>query len=99
VTLKQSVATISDSSGWDKEFIFDDLNSTKKAVSQVDPLYQAEDCTDCPVANLCKNKEGNRKIALNHVLHEEQDQTKANLAYPQGIEVRVNRSIQSESIF
>jgi len=61
--------------------------------------YQAEDCTDCPVANLCKKREGNRKVALNPVLYELQDQAKANLDSPRGIELRVNRSIQSESTF
>lgn len=61
--------------------------------------YQCEDCTNCPVAKLCKKSEGNRNIAVNPVLFELQDLAKANLDSPRGITLRVQRSIQSESTF
>lgn len=61
--------------------------------------YQCEDCTNCPVMKLCKKSEGNRNIAINPVLFELQDLAKANLDSQRGIELRVQRSIQSESTF
>lgn len=61
--------------------------------------YQCEDCTNCPVANRCKKSEGPRTINVNPVLFELQDYAKRNLDSPLGIQLRMNRSHQSESTF
>lgn len=61
--------------------------------------YQCEDCTNCPVANRCKKSEGSRTLRVNPVLFELQDIAKENLDRPRGIQLRMNRSHQSESVF
>jgi transposase len=60
---------------------------------------KCEDCTNCPVASDCKKGQGNRQLEINPVLFELQDIAKSNLDSPRGIQLRVNRSIQSESTF
>ena len=61
--------------------------------------YRCEDCTNCPVAQLCKKAEGSRTLSVNPVLFELQDLAKENLDSPRGIQLRMNRSNQSESVF
>lgn len=61
--------------------------------------YQCEDCTDCPLASQCKKSEGHRSISINPVLLQLQDIAKENLECERGIQLRMNRSAQSESTF
>lgn len=61
--------------------------------------YQCEDCTNCPVADRCKKSKNSRTLRVNPVLFELQGLAKKNLDSPRGIQLRVQRSIQSESTF
>ena len=61
--------------------------------------YQCVDCTDCPIAKDCKKSETNRHLSINPVLIELQSIAKENLDSARGIQLRMNRSAQSESTF
>ncbi len=61
--------------------------------------YKCMDCTDCPLASQCKKTDKNRGIEVNPVLFELQDIAKQNLDSERGIQLRMNRSAQSESTF
>ena len=83
-----------------KDFIYQQsVLKTEGSYPRLEHQYQCEDCTNCPVANRCKKSENARTLRVNPVLFELQDIAKENLDSPRGIELRVQRSIQSESTF
>ena len=57
------------------------------------------DCIDCPLTSQCKKSNHNRGIEVNPVLLQLQDIAKQNLDSERGIQLRMNRSAQSESTF
>ena len=83
-----------------KKFNFERFDlKTEGVYPRLEHHYRCEDCTNCPVANHCKKGEGSRTITVNPILFELQDCAKENLDSPRGIQLRMNRSNQSESAF
>lgn len=61
--------------------------------------YQCENCEGCPLRERCHKGKGNRIINLNETLTSYHKKVIENLASPLGIELRKQRSIQSEGAF
>jgi len=61
--------------------------------------YECESCADCPVKSKCTKAAGNRKLKVSKKFLAQREASFANITSPQGIVLRINRSIQAESAF
>lgn len=62
-------------------------------------LYQATDCTECPLRKECHNAEGNRIIRVNYRLNEYKKKVRELLTSQRGIYHRSIRPIEPEAVF
>jgi transposase len=62
-------------------------------------VYQAKNCTNCPLRPMCHQGEGNRNIQVNHRLNHYKQQAKENLLSPEGIYHRKRRPADVEPVF
>ena len=62
-------------------------------------LYQATDCTECPLRKECHNAEGNRIIRVKHRLNEYKKKVRELLTSQRGIYHRSIRPIEPEAVF
>ena len=62
-------------------------------------IYECTCCKDCPVKSKCTRAEGDRKIKISHKFMELRAESLENISSEEGIELRVNRSIQAEGAF
>jgi hypothetical protein len=77
-------------------------NSTRKSDSGYvsnTTLYQAKNCTGCPLKCLCHNAKGNRQIEINHQLNEYRPQARELLTSEEGLLHRSRRPIEPEAVF
>lgn len=62
-------------------------------------LYQATDCSRCPLRKECHNAEENRSIRVNHTLNEYKRTVRELLTSQRGMFHRSRRPIEPESVF
>jgi transposase len=62
-------------------------------------VYQSADCSNCPVAELCKSGEGNRTIQINRMLEAYRAQARQNLDSKRGRDLRKRRGVDVEPVF
>lgn len=62
-------------------------------------LYQATDCSECPLRKECHNAEENRIIKVNHRLNEYKKKVRELLTSQRGIYHRSMRPIEPEAVF
>lgn len=62
-------------------------------------VYQANECSGCPVRNLCHKAKGNRRIEINPKLQEYRRKARERLISEKGIEYRKRRPSDVESVF
>jgi len=62
-------------------------------------LYEAKNCTGCPLKGLCHKAKENRRIEVNHKLNEYRKKARELLTSEEGIFHRRRRSIEPESVF
>lgn len=62
-------------------------------------LYQATDCSECPLCKECHKAEGNRIIRVNHRLNEYKKNVRELLTSKRGIYHRSMRPIEPEAVF
>lgn len=62
-------------------------------------IYECEDCSGCPHADICKKSQGNRRIRLNEELTSIHREVLNNLESIHGALLKMNRSIQAEGTF
>lgn len=62
-------------------------------------IYQATDCSECPLRKVCHNAEGNRIIRVNHTLNEYKHKVRELLTSERGMYHRSMRSIEPEAVF
>lgn len=62
-------------------------------------IYQCEDCSGCEYKTRCTKAVGNRKIEVSKIFTQKRNQSLTNIITPEGIILRVNRSIQVEGAF
>ena len=77
----------------------EDRSHNKGKYYRVNQIYQTDKCQSCPVKSECTKSENGRTVTSNFVLDEFQSKVKKNLDSQEGIELRVQRSIQSEGAF
>jgi transposase len=62
-------------------------------------IYGCEGCSGCPLQPRCFKGSGDKRIEVNHGLLVLREQSLRNISTPQGILLRMNRSIQVEGAF
>jgi len=62
-------------------------------------LYQAQNCNNCPLKELCHNTPGNRIIKVNHDLQNYRERARQNLNTELGARYRKKRSCDVEPVF
>lgn len=67
-------------------------------VSQI-THYECESCEGCPYKHRCTKAEGNRKITVSKRFIEQRAESLKRITSETGIQLRMNRSIQSEGAF
>ena len=85
---------------------YTDKCTRKGMYLSIDQIYRVKKCKDCPLKKDCvtgskKNLEDieEKSLQINPVLMELQATVRENLESPEGIQLRVNRSIQAEGAF
>lgn len=67
-------------------------------ISQVH-IYQAQNCTGCPMRGGCHKSKENRKIEVNHKLLGYRKKAREKLTSKEGLEYRSKRPIEPEAVF
>ena len=62
-------------------------------------IYECEDCTDCPIKELCTKAKGNRQVHWNPVYEEMKAKAKATLGDEQKATLYAKRKVDVESVF
>jgi transposase len=62
-------------------------------------IYEAGNCTGCPLKGLCYNAKGNRRIEVNHKLNQYRQKARELLISYEGQCHRKRRSIEPEAVF
>ncbi|WP_436415506.1 IS1182 family transposase [Petrimonas sp.] len=77
-------------------------NTTRKSASGYQShlsVYQAKNCTGCPLRSLCHSAKGNRQIEVNHNLNRHKETARQKLTSEEGLMHRSRRPIEPESVF
>ena len=61
--------------------------------------YECESCEGCPYKKGCTRAKGNRKMSISKKFIEQRQKSLQRITTPQGVLLRINRSIQSEGAF
>ncbi|MGE5582676.1 MAG: IS1182 family transposase [Bacillota bacterium] len=80
-------------------FLNIDLDQTKTGYEVEYRIYQADDCSDCPLRSQCTRSKGNRKLSVNFRWQELKQLARQNLTSEKGQELRAKRSVDVESVF
>lgn len=62
-------------------------------------IYQATDCSECPLRKECHNAQGNRIIRVNHTLNKYKHKVRELLTSQRGMHHRSMRPIEPEAVF
>jgi len=62
-------------------------------------IYECDDCSGCEYKTKCTRAVGNKRVELSKIFTQKRQQSLANIGTPEGIALRVNRSIQVEGAF
>lgn len=62
-------------------------------------IYEAANCTNCPLKSLCYKTQGNRKIEINNNLCRHKEKVRKILTSEEGLYHRRQRSIEPEAVF
>lgn len=62
-------------------------------------IYQCDDCSQCPYKSMCTRASGSKKIEVSKIFAQKRQLSLANISSPEGVLLRVNRSIQVEGAF
>ena len=72
---------------------------TKSGYEREVTFYECDDCSQCPHRKRCTRAKGNRKLQVSKKFLEQRAASLARITSPEGIVLRMNRSIQSEGAF
>lgn len=62
-------------------------------------LYECESCEGCSLKKQCSKAAGNKKLSVSKLFLEKRAESLHNITTPEGILLRMNRSIQVEGAF
>lgn len=80
-------------------YIGDKERATANGYQQTLSLYQAKNCTGCPMRGVCHKAQGNRIVEINHKLRNFKHKVKECLNTAQGIAYRKKRAWDVEPVF
>ena len=72
---------------------------TKSGYVREVTYYECEDCSECPFKKKCTRAKGNRKLQVSKKFIAQRSASLERITSPEGILLRMNRSIQSEGAF
>ena len=61
--------------------------------------YECENCAGCVYKGNCTRAKGNRKMSISKKFIKQREKSLARITSPEGVLLRINRSIQSEGAF
>jgi len=85
--------------GQPMELADEKTRKTENGYKQKIKVYQAKNCTGCPLAGVCHKSEGNRRIEVNHVLKKYRQQARQKLLSEEGVRYRKQRPADVEAVF
>ena len=75
------------------------IRKSKSGFESEITYYECEGCTDCPHKKHCTKAKGNRKLQVSKRFISQRAESLQRITSPQGVLLRMNRSIQSEGAF
>ena len=75
------------------------VQKTKSGYEREITYYECDDCSQCPFKKKCTRSKGNRKLQVSKKFIAQQAASLERITSPEGIQLRMNRSIQSEGAF
>jgi hypothetical protein len=75
------------------------ITKTKSGYQQVSTLYQAQNCTGCPLRGTCHQSKGQRIVQRNHTLERHKNIIRQRLTSPEGEQKRKRRTADVEPVF
>jgi len=85
--------------GQKMEYQYKTKRKTQAGYEQTYSVYQAQNCTGCPLRSTCHKSKDHRKIQVNHNLNRLKKKARENLTSEQGIIHRKKRPCDVEAIF
>jgi len=85
--------------GQKMNFTQEKVRISDNGFKQVNRLYQAQDCKECPVREACNKSKGNRRIEINPRLNHYKSVIKERLTSKRGIKYRSQRPVDVEAVF
>ena len=75
------------------------MQKTKSGYEREVTYYECDDCFGCPYKKKCTRAKGNRKLQVSKKFIAQRAASLERITSPKGIQLRMNRSIQSEGAF
>ena len=75
------------------------IRTSKSGYKSDVTLYECESCEDCELKTQCTKAVGNKKLSTSKLFLEKRAESLHNITTPEGILLRMNRSIQVEGTF
>lgn len=75
------------------------VRTSKSGYKSQVKIYECENCNDCLIKSKCTRAKGNKQLHVSPVFMEKRELSLSNISSPQGIKLRMNRSIQVEGAF
>ena len=85
--------------GQKMNFIGEKIRVTDNGFRQIKRLYQSENCTDCPVREICHKSKTNRIIEINEKLNHYKSIIRERLTSERGRKYRSQRPVDVEAVF
>lgn len=78
---------------------YDTVRSSKSGFEQVLSVYNCHGCDGCSLKGHCTKSKYNRRLTVSKTFDRQRAASLERISSPEGIQLRVNRSIQSEGAF
>ena len=79
--------------------VYEGKRKSKSGFESTVTYYECEDCSLCPHKKSCTRAKGNRKLQVSKNFIRQRKESLKRITSPEGILLRMNRSIQSEGAF
>jgi hypothetical protein len=81
------------------DYLKEKTKITENGFKQIKRIYQAHNCTGCPMREACHKSIGNRTIEVNQKLNHYKSIIKERLTSERGIKYRSQRPVDVEAVF
>ena len=86
-------------SGRKLQAVYTGKRKSKSGFEREVTWYECESCEGCALKKQCTRAKGNRKMSLPKAFLRQREESRQRITSPQGILLRMNRSIQVEGAF